>query len=63
MRAFLKGKKTNIVAATIVLQAAYLVYIGDMNVVQFLGSPELTTMLEGTGLAALRAGVNKFIGA
>ncbi len=62
MRQFLKGKKTNIVAATLVLQAAYMVYIGDMNLVQFFGSEELTRMLEGTGLATLRAGVSKFIG-
>ena len=61
MREMLKGKKTYMVAGTVVLKSAFLVYIGEMSLVTFLGSQELNVMLAGMGLASVRAAVQKFV--
>lgn len=56
---FLKGKKSFIIAALLVLVALFKVIVGDMSLMGFLQSPELIQLLSGFGLAALRSGVSK----
>lgn len=57
--AWLKGKKTYIIAAVLVALGIFKVVVGDMDVVTLLQSPELLEILAGLGLGALRAGVAK----
>lgn len=57
--AFLSGKKTYIVALLLVLVACLDVVTGDMTVLELLEDDNLLVLLNGLGLAALRAGVSK----
>ena len=63
MRSFLRGKKTNIIAALLVFLGIYDYsptpeIVGLMNHISaFLESPEVYKVLSGLGLAALRSGV------
>ena len=59
LEAFLKGKKTHIVAFLLVLVAAVNLYNGDIALEAFLGDPNLLILLNGLGLSALRAAVDK----
>lgn len=55
---FIKGKKTYIIAALLVLVALVNVITGDTSIAEFLESPDLLVLLNGLGLATLRAAVN-----
>lgn len=55
----LEGKKTYIVAGLLVLVALVQTLTGDMSWSMFFDSESFTTLLEGLGLASLRAGVSK----
>lgn len=59
MLTFIKGKKTYIVAFLMVLIGVVHVVSGDTTLAGFLStsSPDLTLILNGLGLGALRAGV------
>lgn len=57
--AFLSGKKTYIIAALLSIIGLINVVTGDTTLVQFLNDPNLLVLLNGLGLAALRAGVAK----
>ena len=57
IREWLKGKKTYIVAALMVLVAIVNFLAGDMGLVELLQDPYLMVLLNGAGFAALRAGV------
>lgn len=54
----LQGRKTYIVSALLVLVAVVDLLTGDMSLVEFLNEPNLIVLLNGLGLAALRAGVS-----
>jgi len=54
---FIKGYKSYIVAALLVVVALLDVLTGDMTLSVFLNSPELLILLNGVGLAALRHGM------
>ena len=56
---FLKGKKTYLIAGNMVLIAIIQLLVGDISLVDFVSSPHLNTLLQGLGLASLRAGVSK----
>lgn len=56
---FLKGKKTHIVAALMVLGSLGSLLAGELTLVEFFQSPNLQFFLNGLGLSALRAGVSK----
>ena len=56
---WLKGKKTNIIAILIGLQALIGLLAGDMTFAQFFGSPEFTQLLAAFGMGAMRAGISK----
>jgi len=56
---FLRGKKTYIISLLIILQSTVELLTGGMTLSEFVQSPELITLLEGMGLASLRAGVAK----
>ena len=62
MRETLKGKKTYVVAGLVVAKSVYLMLLGEMSLVTFLGSADLNVMLAGMGLATVRASLQKFIG-
>jgi hypothetical protein len=55
---FLKKKKTYIIASNMVLIGLIKLLTGDMTLVEFAASNDLNIVLEGLGLAALRAGVS-----
>jgi hypothetical protein len=55
----LSGKKTYIIAAVMVFFAILDVIQGSMTVSQLVSSDNLRLLLEGLGLASLRAGVSK----
>lgn len=59
LEAFLKGKKTYIVAGLLALVSLLDVFTGELALSDFLGDPNLVILLNGLGLAALRAGVGK----
>lgn len=61
VREKMSGKKTYLISMAIVAQQLIKVYYGDMNLYEFMVSPELTTAAEGLGLASLRAGVTGFL--
>jgi len=52
---WLKGKKTYLVSGLMVLLLDLIT--GDLGLVGFLSSPDLSTLLAGVGLGTLRAGV------
>ena len=54
---WLKGKKTYLVSALMVLVALLDLITGDMGIAEFFTSPHLSTLLSGVGLGTLRAGV------
>ena len=54
----LKGYRTYIIAALLVLVSLINLLTGDISIVEFLNSPDLLVLLNGLGLATLRAGVN-----
>ncbi len=56
---FLSGKKTYIVAFLMVLVGIVNLAVGDLSLTSFLNSPDLLYVLNGLGIAALRAGINK----
>lgn len=59
MIAALKGYKTYIIAALMVLIGVENVIAGDATLTQLLHSPDLFLILNGLGLSALRAGISK----
>ena len=52
---FLKGKRSYIVSALLVLVALVNMLTGDITLGQLLQDPNLLILLNGAGLAALRA--------
>ena len=59
IQAFLQGKKTYIIAVLLVLVSVVNILSGDMSPTELLSDPNLWVLLNGLGLAALRAGVTK----
>ena len=59
LEALLKGRKTYIVAALLVIISVLDVATGDMTVSELLSDDNLLVLLNGLGLATLRAGVAK----
>lgn len=59
LESFLKGKKTYIVSFLLVVIALLDVITGDTSLVDFVSDPNLVVLLNGLGLASLRAGVSK----
>lgn len=59
LESLVKGKKTYIVAVLLVVVSLLDVVTGDMTVSQLLEDQNLLVLLNGLGLAALRAGVSK----
>lgn len=55
---FLKGYKTYIIAALLVLVALVHLATGDTNLLQLMNDPNLLVLLNGLGLGSLRAAVN-----
>lgn len=60
--AFLRGKKTYIIAGLMALVSIVQLIAGDMSVIEAISSPHFNTLLEGFGLGTLRAGVAKSYG-
>ena len=56
---FLKGHKTYVIAALMVAVAVVRLLTGEIALTDLLNSPDLILLLQGLGLAALRAGVTK----
>lgn len=54
---WLQGKKTYLVSGLMVLVSLLDLITGDMGIVGFLSSPDLSVLLSGVGLGTLRAGV------
>jgi len=54
---YLKGKKTYIVAALLVLVSLVEFLSGDIPLGEFLSGADLLVLLNGLGLATLRAGI------
>lgn len=59
LEAFLKGRKTYIVAFLLVVISVLDVITGDMSVVDLVSDPNMIVLLNGLGLATLRAGIAK----
>ncbi len=59
MANFLKGYKTYIIAALVVLIGVVNLLTGDVSWSQFISSPDLLVILNGLGLGTLRAAVQK----
>ena len=57
MKNFLQGKKTYIVSALLVAVAVINFLAGDATLSQVLSDPNLLILLNGAGLATLRAGI------
>lgn len=51
---WLKGKKTYIAAGLLAGQALLNLLTGDLTLIEFLRSPELTQLLTAAGAASLR---------
>ncbi len=60
---WLKGKKTYIVAALMVIVSLLNVLTGEMTLGEFFNSGNVHALLEGIGFGALRAGVTKAVDA
>lgn len=56
---WLRGKKTYIVAALMVMVSLLNVLTGETTLGEFFNSGNINTLLEGIGFGALRAGVAK----
>lgn len=52
---FLKGKKTFVIAGLLVLVSLVNMLTGDIGISELLSDPSLLILLNGLGLAALRA--------
>lgn len=61
LRGRMKGKKTYLISLAIIGQSLIKLYYGDMNLYEFVVSPEVYHVLEGSGLASLRAGVQALL--
>ena len=59
LESFLQGKKTHIIAFLMVVIAVVNYITGDLALVDLVGDPNLQLFLNGLGLSALRAGVDK----
>lgn len=59
LEVFLKGKKTYVVAFLLALVALIDVIVGDVSISDFISDPNLVILLQGVGLATLRAGISK----
>ena len=56
---WLQGKKTYVIASLMVAVSLTQLLSGDIGLAEFAASEHLNTLLEGVGLATLRAGVSK----
>ncbi|KMP10842.1 hypothetical protein UR09_05085 [Candidatus Nitromaritima sp. SCGC AAA799-A02] len=56
---WLQGKKTYIIATLMVAIGIVKLATGDMSLVEFIMSDDISILLEGFGLGTLRAGVAK----
>lgn len=56
---FLKGHRTYIISALLVLVGLINLLSGELALGDFLNSPDLAILLNGLGLAALRASLPK----
>lgn len=54
---WLKGKKTYIVSALMVMVSLMQLVTGDLTLVEFLNSEQMTQLIEALGLTTLRAGI------
>lgn len=59
MKSFLAGYRTYIVATLLVLVSVVNFLSGDMDITTLLNDPNILVLLNGIGLATLRAGVSK----
>ena len=55
--AFLRGKKTYIIAGLMVMVSIIQLVAGDISIVEIFSSPHFNTLFSGLGLGALRSGV------
>ncbi len=55
--AFLRGKKTYIIAGLMVMVSIVHLIAGDITFVEIFSSPHFNTLLGGLGMGALRSGV------
>ena len=56
---WLKGRKTYIISILMVLVGIVKLLSGDMSLGEFVMSDNISILLEGFGLGALRSGVSK----
>ena len=56
---FLKGKKTYVISFLLCLVALVRVLTGEIAFFDFVASPDFIVLLNGLGLATLRAGLAK----
>jgi len=54
---WIRGKRTYIVSGLMVMVGIVNMVTGDMTVIQFFTSPDVSTLLSGLGLGTLRAGL------
>lgn len=59
LEAYLSGKKTYIVALLLVVISVLDVVTGDMTVSELVADDNLIILLNGLGMASLRAGISK----
>lgn len=57
IRFFLQGKKSYIVSTLLVIVSLIGLVSGDITLMDFVQSPDLLVLLNGLGLATLRAGI------
>ena len=55
--AFLRGKKTYIIAGLMVMVSVVQLVAGDIALIEIFASPHFNTLMGGLGLGALRSGV------
>lgn len=60
-KSWLKGKKAYIVAGLMALVSLIELLTGEITLAQFVDGDNLTLLLEGTGLATLRAAIDKLL--
>jgi len=56
---FLQGKKTYVISFLLCLVALVRVLTGEIGFFDFVASPDFIILLNGVGLATLRAGVSR----
>lgn len=56
---YLRGRKTYIIAALMVMASIVKMVSGDISLVELVGSADFNLLLEGLGLSSLRAGIAK----